>query len=136
MSFFAQIMRFGDGLTEHAPVAGWQTAQVSSFDMAPPEWFAPVVQLILSWQEPQAAREGTVFQLSTCASAAAGVASLAVGEHRREGGRVSRTASRPPRLYVPLSADSFAAVARIVKEYSHRDRRRWRALCRHGSCGS
>src|SRR5512133_1891860 len=49
--------------------AAWQPAQAPSVVAAPPVWFAPVVQSIVSWQEPQDARDGTVFQLSTFAPA-------------------------------------------------------------------
>src|SRR5512133_114051 len=49
------------------PVAGWHSAQPTSLVAGPPVWFAPVVQLMRSWQEPQASRDGTVFQLFTSA---------------------------------------------------------------------
>ncbi len=41
----------------------WQVAHVPSA-AGPATWFAPVVKFTSSWQEPQAAIEGRVYQLS------------------------------------------------------------------------
>src|SRR5436305_2054020 len=42
----------------------WHAAQALSLDCGPAGWPAPVTQLMLSWQEPHAAREGFVYQTS------------------------------------------------------------------------
>jgi hypothetical protein len=47
------------------PPALWQPPHPESSACGKPAWSTPVVQSIVSWQEPQEARERTVFQLST-----------------------------------------------------------------------
>src|SRR5512140_238923 len=68
ISFAVQLCASVTDLLKTVPAAGWQKAQESSLAKAPPAWFTPVAQLIASWQEPHAAREGTVFQLATFAA--------------------------------------------------------------------
>ncbi len=50
-----------------APLDGWQDVQAASSAYGPPSWCSPLAKFTSSWQEPQAAREGWVFQLSTSA---------------------------------------------------------------------
>src|SRR5260370_2451609 len=44
----------------------WQFLHWLSSNCGRFTWFSPLAKLTSSWQEPQAAREGLVFQLSAC----------------------------------------------------------------------
>src|SRR3989304_5563178 len=51
------------------PAEEWQMVHASSFAWGRPmKWPSPVTKLMSSWQELQAARKGTIFQLSTFAA--------------------------------------------------------------------
>src|SRR4051812_25468131 len=52
-----------------APSAAWHTVQALSLSCLPPGWLVPAAQSMVSWQEPQASREGFSFQFATCAPA-------------------------------------------------------------------
>src|SRR5450432_2583699 len=50
----------------NSPCGKWQPAHWASFTCGRFTWLAPVAKLMLSWQEPHAARLGLVNQLSAC----------------------------------------------------------------------